>query len=113
MTNKQKDSYINAVKCLQRLPSIKPATGAKTRFDDFQAMHIGLTYEIHWVVCHISPYPRDRLGTDVYVFDPDQGQFLPYHRRFVQLYETTLREKCGYNGAQPLVLLLNSLLTNL
>lgn len=32
-----------------------------------------------------------------------QGQFFAWHRRYVQLYETTLREKCGYTGAQPFV----------
>ena len=29
------------------------------------------------------------------------GLFLPYHRRFVWLYERALRTECNYAGAQP------------
>jgi tyrosinase len=49
----EKRSYINAVKCLQSLPSITPpsaAPGAKRRFDDFAATHINQTLTIHETV---------------------------------------------------------------
>ncbi|KAJ7484381.1 tyrosinase [Mycena latifolia] len=48
------------------------------RFDDFQATHINLTDEIHLV-----------------------GQFLPWHRRFLNVFEETLRSECGFRGAIP------------
>ena len=32
-----------------------------------------------------------------------QGQFLPWHRHFLQLYERALREECGYKGRSPYV----------
>ncbi|KAL0569491.1 hypothetical protein V5O48_012473 [Marasmius crinis-equi] len=75
----QKLDYINAVKCLQSLPS----TGlvkkeAKTRYDDFMASHIVLSDEVHHV-----------------------GQFLPWHRYFLHLYERALHDECGYRGMNP------------
>jgi tyrosinase len=65
---------------MHKLPAETKLMGGKTRtrFDDFLALHISLTDEIHGV-----------------------GQFLPWHRRYLQVYEQTLREKCGYKGAQP------------
>ncbi|KAL0632473.1 hypothetical protein Q9L58_008658 [Maublancomyces gigas] len=76
----QKQSYIAAVKCLQRRPSIATATipNAINRFDDFQGVHIQRTFQIHFV-----------------------GHFLAWHRYYVAVYEQALRNECGYNGAQP------------
>ncbi|KAL4752251.1 hypothetical protein BDW72DRAFT_212133 [Aspergillus terricola var. indicus] len=73
--------YIEAVKCLTRLPSIidpELAPGARSRFDDFQATHILHTRTIHAT-----------------------GSFFAWHRHFVYLYEKALREECGYTGYQP------------
>lgn len=33
-----------------------------------------------------------------------QGQFLPWHRALGFLYETALREECGYKGPFPYVI---------
>ncbi|KAI0476824.1 Di-copper centre-containing protein [Xylaria cf. heliscus] len=77
----QKKEYIAAVKCLQKKPSIADPTfapGARTRYDDFVAVHINQTLSIH--------------GT---------GNFLTWHRYFVKAYETALRTECGYTGYQP------------
>lgn len=84
----EKKAYIDAVKCLQSRPSISDPTlipGARTRYDDFHAVHIthaqGLlegTGGIHFV-----------------------GQFFPWHRYFMIAHEKALREECGYKGAQP------------
>ncbi|TDZ32018.1 Tyrosinase-like protein orsC [Colletotrichum spinosum] len=65
-------AYVNAVKCLQ------VSSGARSRFDDFVVIHIQKTLEIHYT-----------------------GNFMPWHRWFVHLYETALREECGYTGYQP------------
>ena len=73
--------YIQAIKCLHELPSkIDPAKapGARSRYDDFEAAHIINTQLIHAT-----------------------GLFLPWHRWFVQLFETALRDECGYSGYQP------------
>ena len=77
----QKLSYINAVKCLRRLPPLSPpsfAPGARSRFDDYQAVHINNTFLIHF-----------------------NGRFLPWHRYYTWAYEQALRSQCGYTGYQP------------
>ncbi|KAJ7597583.1 monooxygenase [Mycena floridula] len=78
LSRDEKHEYIRAVQCLQD----KPATGinkaAKTRFDDMQNAHIVLADEVHLV-----------------------GQFLPWHRRYIQVYENALRHECGFKGASP------------
>lgn len=67
--------YISAVKCLDKLPS---KIGLKTsHYNDFPYVHTKLNIQIHFV-----------------------AQFLPWHRYFVHLYETSLRE-CGYRGSMP------------
>ncbi|KAJ7845471.1 tyrosinase [Mycena leptocephala] len=79
LSNSQKSDFITAVQCLQRLPSTSNnLRGAKTRFDDFQAIHVALSEEVHLV-----------------------GQFLPWHRRLLNMFEIALREECGFRGALP------------
>ncbi|KAF4983406.1 hypothetical protein FZEAL_1135 [Fusarium zealandicum] len=81
LSKTQKKDYINAVKCLQSKPALTPASeasGAKTRFDDWVAIHINQTQVIHFT-----------------------GNFLAWHRYFIWLYEEALREECGYKGTQP------------
>ncbi|KAK4226567.1 hypothetical protein QBC38DRAFT_480102 [Podospora fimiseda] len=60
----------------------KPATlglrGAKTKFDEFQAVHVYQAEIAHFV-----------------------GQFFPFHRLYVWAHEQALRRDCGYTGAQP------------
>ena len=80
MSEDQRRSYISAVKCLQSKPSRlgSLAPGAQSRYDDFIAVHIQQTMEIHYT-----------------------GNFLSWHRYFTWLYEKALREECGYTGTQP------------
>ncbi|KAI1813920.1 Di-copper centre-containing protein [Poronia punctata] len=80
-SSKEKKSYISAVKCLQSKPSKADpsfAPGARTRYDDFVAVHINQTMSIH--------------GT---------GNFLTWHRYFLWAYEQALKKECGYTGSQP------------
>ncbi|KAF9269552.1 Di-copper centre-containing protein [Marasmius fiardii PR-910] len=78
LSKNQKSDYIKAVRCLQSLLRKGNVTKARTRFDDFQATHIALADEVHLV-----------------------GQFLPWHRFFLHIYETALRDECGYRGTSP------------
>ncbi|KAL8383595.1 hypothetical protein RB595_010677 [Gaeumannomyces hyphopodioides] len=73
--------YISAVQCLLTKPSkLDPARypGAKSRYDDFVAVHINQSLTIH--------------GT---------GNFLSWHRYYTWAYETALRTECGFTGTQP------------
>ncbi|KAI3558694.1 hypothetical protein CABS03_08345 [Colletotrichum abscissum] len=76
----QRLDYIRSVKCLMALPSegndLWP--GAKSRFDDFQGMHIYMTQKVHFNLT-----------------------VLRWHRWMLYLYESELRNKCSYDGALP------------
>jgi tyrosinase len=81
----QKKTYIDAVLCLQRHEAITKKQFAdndklnpKNRFDDFHAVHNSQTPDVHFV-----------------------GHFALWHRYMVAEYERTLRDVCGYKGAQP------------
>ncbi|TVY50686.1 Tyrosinase-like protein orsC [Lachnellula cervina] len=95
LTKRERIQYTNAVLCLQHLPSIldpKEVPGAKSRYDDFLAVHINQTQRIHM-----------------------SGFFLPWHRVFVHLYEHALQHECNYSGTQPYwnwALYTNTLLTS-
>ncbi|KAF1830579.1 Di-copper centre-containing protein [Decorospora gaudefroyi] len=81
ITAAEKKAYIAAVKCITSAPSKLDATqypGAKTRYDDFVAIHMKNTLTIH--------------GT---------GNFLSWHRYYTFAYEHALRVECGYDGTQP------------
>ena len=74
----ERKEYINAVNCLYKKPSKIPhgqVPGALNRRDDFTAVHINQTFGVHL-----------------------NAVFLGWHREFLYLYETALREECGYTG---------------
>ncbi|KAI8208702.1 hypothetical protein KHU50_003803 [Colletotrichum sp. SAR 10_65] len=76
----QRLDYIDSIKCLMVLPSegndLWP--GAKSRYDDFQGMHIYMTKQVHF-----------------------NGPFLPWHRWMLYLFESELRTKCDFKGTLP------------
>lgn len=81
LSRSERQDYIRAVKCLVGKPPIsdpKWASAARTRYDDFVAVHTNVTPIIH--------------GT---------GNFFAWHRYYLWTYETALRDECGYKGYQP------------
>ena len=54
------------------------APGAKSRYDDFVAMHINQTLSIHFT-----------------------GYFFSWHRYFIWSFEKALQDECGYKGYLP------------
>ncbi|KAI8273837.1 hypothetical protein K4K60_010390 [Colletotrichum sp. SAR11_57] len=79
-TMEQRLDYIAAMRCLMSLPSETSGqwAGAKSRYDDFQGLHISVTEQVHFT-----------------------GTFLPWHRWMLYLFESELRNKCSYQGALP------------
>ncbi|KAF9054157.1 hypothetical protein BJ165DRAFT_1337324 [Panaeolus papilionaceus] len=79
LTDPEKANYISAVKCLQSTPVKSPELPqVRSMFDQFQAVHVVVAESVHVA-----------------------GQFLPWHRYFLQLYEKNLREECSYKGVMP------------
>jgi tyrosinase len=74
----EKLEYINAELCLMETPARLDLPGAKTRFDELQAIHQLQAYATHFV-----------------------GAFLPFHRMMMHAHESALRNECNYTGYQP------------
>ncbi len=102
MANDEKLEYINAELCLMKKPANLGLPGARTRFDELQAIHQLQAYATHFVVSR-SPSPSLEAhapGQDVTVDNP-QGAFLPFHRMMMLSHENALRNECNYTGYQP------------
>jgi len=81
LTSPERKEYIRAVQCLRTLPAKSSpdfSAAARTRYDDFVALHVNKTIYVH-----------------------GNGLFLTWHRYFVWAYEEALRNECGYKGYQP------------
>ncbi|OHE92547.1 monooxygenase [Colletotrichum orchidophilum] len=86
LTHGEKAQWVGAVKCLagirhQRLsftPEQTVLEGVRSLYDDFSYSHAVVEQSAH---------------RNVY--------FLPWHRWFLYLFETSLRQTCGYSGPTP------------
>ncbi|KAK0653154.1 hypothetical protein B0T16DRAFT_407505 [Cercophora newfieldiana] len=81
MCKSERRAYVAAVNCLMSKPSkLDPVQvpGAKSRYDDFVAVHINQTFSIHAT-----------------------ANFLSWHRLYLWSFEQALRNECGYKGWQP------------
>lgn len=70
-------AFVNAIKCLIDLPASGQwaDAGSTNRYEDLVAVHSQMTDTIHMV-----------------------AQFLPWHRYYVNVFESMLREECSYTG---------------
>ncbi|KAJ5598168.1 hypothetical protein N7537_008252 [Penicillium hordei] len=81
LTPAERIEYTDAVRCMQWQPQQLPRgefPGVRNRFDDFVATHLNYTLHTHLT-----------------------GLFLPWHRHFIWLWETALRDECGFTGQLP------------
>ncbi|TDZ15806.1 N-acetyl-6-hydroxytryptophan oxidase ivoB [Colletotrichum orbiculare MAFF 240422] len=81
LTDAEKAAYIESTLCLMdpaQAPSKTNYAGSKSRWDELQVAHIAQVQFIHGV-----------------------GAFLPWHRWFMSVHESLLRQDCGYTGPMP------------
>lgn len=74
LSEEEKGEYINAVQCLRAIPSELEPTRAI--YDDF-------------------PWVHSRIGSGSH----GTAAFLAWHRYFIHVYETALKERCDYTGS--------------
>ncbi|PWY94454.1 monooxygenase-like protein [Aspergillus sclerotioniger CBS 115572] len=86
LTFSEKAEWVGAVKCLasirhERLSLTKDQTvleGKRSLYDDFSYAHASVEHSVH-----------------------RNAYFLPWHRWFTYLFDTSLRHTCGYSGPTP------------
>ncbi|EJD52852.1 Di-copper centre-containing protein [Auricularia subglabra TFB-10046 SS5] len=80
LSRRERRKYIDAVLCLQHLPSRLDHAlyNSTTRYEDFVVVHINSTRFIH-----------------------RNGVFLSWHRGYIKLFESALQTECGYAGTLP------------
>ncbi|KAK4565674.1 hypothetical protein LTR86_003522 [Recurvomyces mirabilis] len=76
LSQDEQQSYISAVLCLRSQPSVLVPDSNRTSYDDFP-----------WIHSHVGYYTHN------------SAPFLPWHRYFLHIYESTLRDNCGYQGS--------------
>ncbi|KAF8495783.1 Di-copper centre-containing protein [Russula emetica] len=91
-STEQKAEWIGAINCLSKLPHdpaltpsvdpsvslIPPVNKSSSYFDDIVYIHMDLNTRIHFT-----------------------GQFFPWHRWYVHVFEESLKNKCNYTGVSP------------
>ena len=78
LSSSQKSSFVNAVKCLMNRPSSGSYPGSRNRYEDLVWVHQQMVNTIHMV-----------------------GQFLPWHRYYLHVFEDMLKTECGYSQPIP------------
>ena len=73
-----RQAYITAIRCLQTKGSAGGFAGSKSRYEDFVALHQGLTPNVH-----------------------NNHKFLIWHRFYIWAFEDALRTECGFTGSIP------------
>ncbi|KAJ5632962.1 tyrosinase [Penicillium lividum] len=83
LSKHEQTKFLDAVQCLMDKPAKSGLTATTSRFSDLQALHRGMTNTAYADIIH------------------HVGQFLPWHRYYMHIYETLLRDECGYTGSIP------------
>lgn len=78
MADSAKLSFVQAVQCLMAAPTKVFGSAASNRYEELVYVHQQMTNTIH-----------------------EDGIFLSWHRYFVWIFETMLRDECRYTGAMP------------
>jgi len=74
-TDADRRAFVNSIRCLYSRPSRGGFPGSQNRWEDLVSVHQQLTPQIH-----MSPI------------------FLPYHRYYLAIFESLIRDECGYRG---------------
>lgn len=78
LQEQDRHDYVAAARCLMDKPSEGSYQGSHSRHEDLVWVHQQMTVELHGF-----------------------ATFLPWHRRFLNVYETMLREECDFRGPMP------------
>lgn len=77
-SNSDRQSYIDAIKCLMNKPPSGQFSVSQSRYDDFVGLHQTLTPNVH-----------------------GNAKFLLWHRYYLWTYEQLLRNECGFTANLP------------
>ncbi|OQD86236.1 hypothetical protein PENANT_c008G08884 [Penicillium antarcticum] len=83
LSKTEQNNFLDAVQCLMDKPPKSGLAATTSRFSDLQALHRGMSNTAYADIIH------------------HVGQFFPWHRYYMHVCETILREECGYAGSIP------------
>jgi hypothetical protein len=97
LTVDQRKRYINSVQCLlNKAPITKKTFPVVTsRYEDFVALHANASAAGRDLSNGFGLRPGVEDGIHF------TGTFLPWHRYVIWVYESTLRDECGWDMGQP------------
>jgi tyrosinase len=97
LTVDQRKRYIKSVQCLlNKEPVTKKTFPVVTnRYEDFVALHANASAGGRDLNKGFVMMPRMEDGVHF------TGTFLPWHRYVLWVYESTLRDECGWDMGQP------------
>ena len=98
LTAAEQQNYISAVKCLSTKPSILGHNG--TLYDDFPWVHKYTSGNSKYTCDHLA---ANAPLSDQY-FPPTahkSAPFLPWHRYYLHIYETALKQQCSFKSTLP------------
>jgi hypothetical protein len=75
MADSDRRAFVGAIRCMFNRPSSGRYPGARNRWEDLVSVHQQMTPQIH-----MNPV------------------FLPWHRYYIAIFESLIRDECGYRG---------------
>ncbi|KAH9904268.1 Di-copper centre-containing protein [Xylariomycetidae sp. FL2044] len=73
-----RQAFVAAIRCLMDAPSANTFPGSTNRYEDLVSVHQQMTGSIHML-----------------------AQFLPWHRYYVSVFESLLRDECAFDRPMP------------
>lgn len=108
LTVEEKQDFNRSVNCLSRVPSTWGLDGKL--YDDFSALHEGIgSWCTFYQPIFAAPVYRAASQSNSCTWSDNSfsvaahrsSSFLPWHRNALHVWETALREHCGFSGQIP------------
>ena len=94
LTFRERTEFIQGVNCLSTKPSSWGLNG--TLYDDYALLHGRIGSWCWWILLR-------RFFCWIIIIGHRSASFFPWHRYTLHIWETALRDQCGFRGQLPFV----------